>query len=154
MGGMFGVLFGYGNRPMRALLASLFLIAAASFLNGVAYSKGQFAPNSDVVLTSEAWRTAVETEGADGYPLPIGLGTASAQDYEMFHPVLYGLDLFLPLDALGQEQAWRTTTGRGVLGGFGILQPVVFPDCRDCDCGCGGGGFDGACGAQGLRRRR
>ena len=46
-------------------------------------------------------------------PLLIWLEGPTAADYEQFDRWLYGLDLFLPLDALGQEAAWRPTTGRG-----------------------------------------
>jgi len=124
---LFGVLVGYGHRPMRAVFVSLVLIALASWLAGIAYEAGQFAPNSDVILTSEAWLQAVAAHEAGG-PLPLygWLASASAQDYETFHPFLYGLDLFIPLDALGQEAAWRPTTGRGWLGDLAFYSRAVF----------------------------
>ncbi|GAB5449273.1 hypothetical protein [Gymnodinialimonas sp.] len=113
---VFGLVFGYGHKPVRALLASLFLIVIAAGLNCAAYHNGQFAPNSDVVLTSDDWLGAVAEAGDAGFPLVAWLQSPAAQDYETFNAMLYGLDLFLPLDALGQEEAWRATTGRGALG--------------------------------------
>jgi len=40
----------------------------------------------------------------------------TATDYETFNRGLYALDLFVPLDALGQENAWALSKDRGNLG--------------------------------------
>ncbi|MBC6437074.1 MAG: hypothetical protein GDA52_02790 [Rhodobacteraceae bacterium] len=124
---VFGVTFGYGHRPMRALFCSIILISAASLLAGAAYHTGQFAPNSDIILTSEAWHAALKAAEPDELPLTHWLEHApEAQDYETFNPWLYGVDLFVPLDSLGQEAAWRPTTGRGCLGNLAFYSRWFF----------------------------
>ncbi|MCS6622266.1 hypothetical protein N0B44_05025 [Roseibacterium beibuensis] len=116
---LFWLLAGYGHRPARALGVSLVLVLLASGLAHFTYAAGQFAPNSDVVLTSADWLGAVAAHAAGDARMPVQIWqetSPTAQDYETFQPLLYGLDLFIPLDALGQEEAWRPSTERGVLG--------------------------------------
>jgi len=116
---LFRLLAGYGHRPARALGVSLVLVLLASGLAHFTYAAGQFAPNSDIVLTSADWLAAVAAHEAGDARMPVQIWqemSATAQDYETFQPLLYGLDLFIPLDALGQEEAWRPSTERGVLG--------------------------------------
>ena len=52
-------------------------------------------------------------------PLRAWEGTPSYQDYETFGAGLYALDLFVPLDALGQETAWAPSKDRGGWGWSG-----------------------------------
>lgn len=125
-GWLFGILFGHGHRPMRAVVASLILIALAGLVNGIAFNKNQFAPNDAVILTSVEWQYAVTAEGAEGHPLLLWRDSVAFQDYETFNAGLYGLDLFLPLDALGQEDAWRATTGRGGWGNVAFYSRWFF----------------------------
>ena len=49
-------------------------------------------------------------------PLHLWNTTDTATDYETFSRGLYALDLFVPLDALGQENAWAPSKDRGALG--------------------------------------
>ena len=104
------------------------------------------APNSAVVLTSAEWLEAVagacaavdwKMEGwnalapvvdsaryiGDGtcqQPLHRWLDSAgAAPDYETFNARLYALDLFVPIDALGQENSWAPSKDRGWWGWFG-----------------------------------
>jgi hypothetical protein len=51
-------------------------------------------------------------------PLALWEETRASVDYESFNPFLYGVDLFVPLDALGQETTWAPAKDRGVLGWF------------------------------------
>ena len=60
-------------------------------------------------------------------PLHGWLATApAAQDYESFNAGLYALDLFVPLDALGQETTWAPSRDRGWLGwlGYTMRMPI------------------------------
>ncbi|MGH1453486.1 MAG: hypothetical protein ACRBBV_09975 [Paracoccaceae bacterium] len=127
--------FGYGHRPALALAWVFGLWLFSWALYGAAYQSGQMAPNSDVILTSSEWLAAVNNPNAcqpvawgSGkphnenctMPLDIWLETArSAPDYETFNARLYALDLFVPLDALGQEQAWAPSRDRGWWGRIG-----------------------------------
>ena len=145
----FGVLFGFGHRPLRGLVASSVIIVMAGALYGWVYNAGQMAPASDVVITSEGWIAAVTVDNicplrgaedraarmAQGCLMPLEIWTgaadgfepaASATDYETFNRWLYGLDLFVPLDALGQENAWAPSKDRGWWGFWGYYLRWAF----------------------------
>ncbi len=142
---IYGLLFGYGHKPARALIFLLCVVGFAAVLYGVAFDKHQMAPNSAVILTSEAWQAAL-ANGCDkvdwdkvGWdwtipinqdcvmPLKAWNDTAKeAVDYETFHPVLYAVDLFVPLDALGQETTWAPARDRGWWGwlAYAMRMPI------------------------------
>ncbi|WP_137701548.1 hypothetical protein [Marimonas lutisalis] len=129
---MFRWLFGYGHAPARALLWVAGIWVFCYWLYGNAYAAGQMAPASDVVLTSGDWGralkagcTEIKQAGCD-MPLHLWAGDGAgkkpmptARDYETFSPALYALDLFVPLDALGQENAWAPSKDRGWWGWWG-----------------------------------
>ncbi|MBV1868308.1 MAG: hypothetical protein KUG69_10450, partial [Marinosulfonomonas sp.] len=120
-----GAVFGYGFAPLRAVSWSAGIVLIAAWLFGIASFWGQMAPNSDVVLTSKAWVLAVQ-QGCEGtyqpgceMPMWIWQQGESYKDYETFSALGYGFDLFVPLDALGQENAWAPSYGRGGWGAVG-----------------------------------
>jgi len=126
---LYGALFGYGHAPMRALIAVAGLITLTALFFGQVYALGQFAPNSAVILTSHDWLAAVaraETCAAGPpcvQPLHLWAGTPGlldpmppARDYESFSRWLYAIDLFLPLDTIGQTEAWAPSRDRGPWG--------------------------------------
>lgn len=129
---VFSALVGYGHRPVRTLGWTLLIITGAILLYGATYDAGQMAPNSDVILASAEWTDGVKAydacvkAGGNTCILPqhawAGVPEAgikakpSAQDYESFSRIIYAIDLFVPLDALGQESTWAPTYGRGGLG--------------------------------------
>ena len=131
---MFHRMFGYGHRPGYALLWVFALWLFSVILYGNAYDAGQMAPNSDVILTSTDWLNAVNAEGACAkarvadctLPLKTWLDSDSAKDYETFSWGLYALDLFVPLDALGQEKAWAPSKIRGAWGWWGYYARFVI----------------------------
>lgn len=55
---VFRLVFGYGHQAARAIPWVLGIRAICFWLYGAAYDAGQMAPNSDVVLTSQAWLKA------------------------------------------------------------------------------------------------
>ena len=143
---LFRWVFGYGHLPALVLwfVGGLWLFSVLLY-SGV-FLSGQMAPNSAVVLTSAEWLEAVagacaavdwKMEGwnalapvvdsaryiGDGtcqQPLHRWLDSAgAAPDYETFNARLYALDLFVPLDALGQENSWAPSKDRGWWGWFG-----------------------------------
>ncbi|MDJ0825232.1 MAG: hypothetical protein QNJ16_07000 [Rhodobacter sp.] len=129
-GFFFRWVFGYGHAPARALLWVVGIWVFGAGLYGASYHAGQMAPNSDVVLTSADWVAGVKAFDACTaeciHPLRAWEQTASYQDYETFSATLYGLDLFIPLDALGQEAAWAPSKDRGWLGwlGYWLRAPI------------------------------
>ncbi|WP_323769375.1 hypothetical protein [Antarctobacter sp.] len=120
---LFEYVFGYGHKPGRALywVAGLWLLTTALYAQ--VWAVDQMAPESAIVLTSSGWIDAVHAYEADtAGPLPLALwkGHAASQDYETFNAALYALDVFIPLDALGQESAWAPSPVRGGWGTFGF----------------------------------
>jgi hypothetical protein len=116
---LFKWIFGYGHQPFRALIWFVSIWTAAFVLYGAAYRAGQMVPNSDVILTSTGW---LEVAGpyfaglTEVRPAVAWQGTPAGQDYESFSAGLYALDLFVPLDALGQETTWAPSKAYGTLG--------------------------------------
>lgn len=130
--GVFRGLIGYGYRPAFAVIASVLIISFSTLFFADVYRVGQFAPNSDVILNSTHWLAAVAQSDAwkaDGYNVPpqmIWTGQGGLRppmppsvDYETFHPFLYAVDLFLPLDTIGQTEAWAPSKDRGWWGKVG-----------------------------------
>jgi hypothetical protein len=116
-------LFGYGHAPARVLIWIGAIWAFGFVLYGTAYQYGEMAPNSDVLLSSADWMSGVKAYAACAtdcvMPLRAWEATPAYQDYETFHPILYALDLFVPLVALGQENAWAPSKDRGWWGTIG-----------------------------------
>ena len=137
-------LFGFGHRPWRALISVAPYWSLATLFFWSVYDAGEFAPNSDVVLTSADWHRAVHlgcplsgaadftdrkaagcvmpqeiwTSGLPEAVPPVPASTA-AGDYETFSAGLYAADLFLPLDTIGQTEAWAPSKDRGAWGAAG-----------------------------------
>lgn len=117
-------LFAYGHQPSRALKTVVIILLLNTALYFVAYRTDQMAPTSAVVLTSQDWTDHVALlDGAldtGARTLHLWDQTATAKDYTTFQPFLYALDLFIPLDALGQEEAWAPSPTRGLWGQVGF----------------------------------
>ena len=118
-------MFGYGHRPAWVLLwIAGILIITAAFAQKI-HIHGQFAPTSSVVLTSQDWLDSFPTEPLHpDSPLwrtqmDAWAQTTSGRDYTSFSAFLYALDLFIPLDALGQEKNWAPSAERGGWGDWG-----------------------------------
>lgn len=123
---LFRGLFGYGHAPGRVWFTIIPLLIFTTLLFGKIYTMGQMAPNSAVVLTSADWLAAVHwADRMHTYPMHIWVGTGafagmpSAIDYETFSRWLYALDLFIPLDAIGQQATWAPSHDRGFWGAVG-----------------------------------
>lgn len=67
---LFGAVFGFGHNPARALGVWVLLIVPVGGLNWMAFSAGQFAPNSDMILASWDWRQGVMAHD-EGAALPL-----------------------------------------------------------------------------------
>ncbi|MEM6408496.1 MAG: hypothetical protein AAF700_08770 [Pseudomonadota bacterium] len=136
---VFNLIIGYGHKPARAILATLFIWCIGISLYGQAYTAGHMVPNSPVILVSKDWREAVSSyeqykadnakwATPDPFPLPQEVRCAKPvcfweasrthKDYETFNRFAYAFDLFVPLVELGQEAAWSPTTRFGGIGKF------------------------------------
>ena len=118
-------IFGYGHQPARALLWVAGLVAITTWFSHETYIRGQFAPTSAVVLTSKEWLDSFPDAAlpADSPLWKLQLEdwarTPPGRDYETFRAWLYALDVFIPLDALGQEKTWAPSASRGWWGELG-----------------------------------
>ncbi|MGB2441796.1 hypothetical protein [Planktomarina sp.] len=118
-------IFGYGHQPARALLWVAGLVAITIWFSHETYIRGQFAPTSAVVLTSKEWLDSFPDAAlpADSPLWKLQLEdwarSPPGRDYETFRAWLYALDVFIPLDALGQEKTWAPSASRGWWGELG-----------------------------------
>ena len=118
-------MFGYGHRPEWVLPWIAFILAITICFAQQIHIHGQFAPTSSVVLTSQDWLDSFPTEPLHpSSPLwrtqmDAWAQTTSGRDYTSFSAFLYALDLFIPLDALGQEKNWAPSAERGWWGEWG-----------------------------------
>ena len=124
-GYLFGQMLGYGRQPERVLRwVAVILIVTICFAQQI-HIHGQFAPTSSVVLTSQDWLDSFPTEPLHPVSplwraqLDAWAQTTSGRDYTSFSAFLYALDLFIPLDALGQEKNWAPSAERGGWGEWG-----------------------------------
>uniref|UniRef100_UPI0032614DBF hypothetical protein n=1 Tax=Planktomarina sp. TaxID=2024851 RepID=UPI0032614DBF len=124
-GYLFGLMFGYGHQPARVLPWIAAILGITICCAQQIHIHGQFAPTSSVVLTSQDWLDSFPTEPLHpDSPLwrtqmDAWAQTTSGRDYTSFSAFLYALDLFIPLDALGQEKNWAPSAERGGWGDWG-----------------------------------
>jgi hypothetical protein len=125
VGYLFGLMFGYGHQPARVLPWIAAILGITIWFAQQIHIHGQFAPTSSVVLTSQDWLDSFPTEPLHpSSPLwraqmDAWAQTTSGRDYTSFSAFLYALDLFIPLDALGQEKNWAPSAERGGWGEWG-----------------------------------
>ncbi len=118
-------MFGYGHRPAWVLFWITVILGITICFAQKIHIHGQFAPTSSVVLTSQDWLDSFPTEPLHpDSPLwrtqmDAWAQTTSGRDYTSFSAFLYALDLFIPLDALGQEKNWAPSAERGWWGEWG-----------------------------------
>lgn len=122
----FRYLYGYGHRPEWSLFWIFWIILLTALLYGKVYAEGQMAPNSDVILNSKHWLDAIRIASEIGSnPLHVWSGYSGTEpmpsyiDYETFGAFYYAVDLFIPLDAIGQENSWSPSYDRGWWGTIG-----------------------------------
>ncbi|WP_439111486.1 hypothetical protein [Lentibacter sp.] len=109
-------LIGYGYRPGNLAILLVPLFTAGVYIFHAAYEAGDFAPNSDVILSTPEWKQAAETESNPAKAWS-AKGAAGA-DYETFNRYAYAADIVVPIIALGQEEAWAPSTTRGPWGWY------------------------------------
>ncbi|WP_157947013.1 hypothetical protein [Thalassobius sp. I31.1] len=114
---IFQAFAGFGHKPMRASYWTLGTVAFSMLYFHLTYINGQMVPNSDIILNSQTWLRVVASEVSN--PAEVWGRTFPGGDYETFSAIGYGFDLFVPLDALGQELAWAPSYSRGWWGSFG-----------------------------------
>ncbi len=101
---------GHGHRPEYALFWSLALWGLGTIAYFLAYRLGLMVPNSDVIMVSGEWLTAVGQNRIAPTGPWNGDDILASAHYETFFAAIYALDLYLPIVDLGQETAWAATT--------------------------------------------
>jgi len=108
-------LVGYGYRPINFIWSLAGLILAGWLLAHQAYERGDFAPNSDVILSTSQWQALAE--GGSANPAKDWSDAdGKGRDYETFSSFAYAVDVVIPIIAIGQEAAWAPSTNRGPWG--------------------------------------
>lgn len=119
-----GLVAGYGFKPQRGVFALLVLWALAWVTAMAVWREGSFAPNSDVILTSDGWQAAL---AADCFPVAVAgcdpnpamtwaNDPARGMDWDTFAAGAYALDLVMPVLDIGQTEAWAPSKDRGRAG--------------------------------------
>ncbi|MBM2291115.1 hypothetical protein JQX09_04310 [Sulfitobacter pseudonitzschiae] len=109
------LLVGYGYRPFRFLWVLVLLIGTGWGVAHMAYEQGDFAPNSDVILSTPDWQALAEGDSANP-ARDWAAATGKGRDYETFHSLAYAFDVVIPIISIGQEAAWAPSTTRGPWG--------------------------------------
>ena len=117
----YGFLVDYGYRPLKiALTAGLLWIFCALFFMMAAWNGG-FAPTSPAVFANQHYSSCVDPPTrtwADCLPA----------SYPRFYPVVYSLNVLLPVGDLGQQATWRpqNSTWAGWLAQFVVWFETLF----------------------------
>ncbi len=124
MDGILAVTLRYGRQPLLALLWLILFWAIGIGVFAFAQKNGAIKPNSPVILRSLEW-TMCGVERTDSRYMPssgqtfggraeIGenqlscfLRQPEASSYPEFNPLMYSLDVLLPVLSIGQKEYWR-----------------------------------------------
>jgi hypothetical protein len=120
---VFGALAGYGYRPGRLVAAMLVLWLACGAAYWAASEQGLMAPTNPHVFDDPRYAPCRLGSSAPGVVRNGESGHASwtrcpalATEYPEFNPLVYSLDLLLPLVDLQQEREWAPLTAAGERG--------------------------------------
>ena len=108
-------LAGYGYQPFNFIWALILLLVIGWGMAAKTWYAGDFAPNSDVILSTREWRALAEGDvnnPAAAWSAKYGAG----RDWETFHCLAYAFDVVVPIVTIGQTEAWAPSTNRGVWG--------------------------------------
>ncbi len=104
---VFNILAGYGFKTYRAFAWALAIWLAAVPFYHVAYQNGRMFPDNPLVM--ERYEASCDT--GKGMPDTIAdelsSNKAAFPGYEGFDPIVYSLDVFVPLMEFGQTAKWR-----------------------------------------------
>lgn len=122
--GILAVTLRYGRQPLLALLWLILFWAIGTGVFAFAAKSGAVKPNSPVILRSLEW-TLCGLERTDSRYMPSSretftgraatgedqlscfLNQPEAASYPEFNPLMYSLDVLLPVLSIGQKEYWR-----------------------------------------------
>lgn len=114
----YGALVGYGYRPLRLLMiAAIVWVVCAGAYFAASRWEGAFVPSTQSLFSQYG--------GTCGVPAHIRWTDCKAIrfEYPQFYPLVYSLNVLLPVGNLGQEATWRPETA--TLGGL-LAQCAVW----------------------------
>ncbi|MET4129908.1 hypothetical protein [Roseovarius sp. MBR-6] len=109
-------LAGYGYQPFNFIWALLLLWAIGAGLAHQAWQAGDFAPNSDVILSTPEWWALAEDGAVANPAAEWSARHGKGRDWETFHAGAYAFDVVVPIVVIGQTGAWAPSTNRGSWG--------------------------------------
>jgi hypothetical protein len=130
---LYGALAGYGHKPGRIVSSMLIIWLACALCFEVGREWGYFGPSNPIIHTSAAF----EACGAPGDTLPDGRpkyfwhtpACPTPPEYSTLFPLLYSLDLILPLVDLQQDKDWApmvvNTNGEQLFWGY-LLRALLW----------------------------
>lgn len=119
------IVVGYGRKPFRSIGWLVILITLCWVFAHGAWHRGDFAPNSAVILQSAEWRSLTDHPNAAQHWAKT---SPTGRDWESFHSLAYAADVVIPIVDLGQTEAWAPSTERGPWGrDFGICAGSSSP---------------------------
>ncbi|MEM9098985.1 MAG: hypothetical protein AAGC79_10720 [Pseudomonadota bacterium] len=98
--GLFGIVSGYGYRPMNSLLWAALFMAFGFLTFDAAKTAREMVPNNPFLLKQE-WKVARKDKRD-----PYAAFAEAVPDFQPFSPVIYAVDTFVPLVNLHQEPHW------------------------------------------------
>lgn len=114
--GLFGWLAGYGYRPMRLMfgMAMVWMVCGICFWLLALPPNDAIGPSDPLVFQNERYAACVPDSPAAASAAASGAQHAGnwylcgplPAEYSTFSPLVYSLDIILPLVDLGQEKAW------------------------------------------------
>lgn len=113
---IFRWLAGFGYQPFNAVWSLFFLIALGTFVSWKAWDTGDFAPNSDVILSTTEWQDLAEDPSITNPAKRWSDEYSKGRDYETFSSFAYAIDVVVPIVSIGQEAAWAPSTNREIWG--------------------------------------
>ena len=105
----YGLLAGYGHRIELTLGWALGAVLLGALVFQLAWSVGGMEPLGARQIDATVWSACLET----AQPAACWLASPPGREHEGFEPLLYSLDVLVPVIDLGQAGAWRPARERG-----------------------------------------
>jgi hypothetical protein len=123
---LFGLLAGYGYRPMRLLMVMMCVWLGSGIIYQNAAENGWFAPTNPHLFQHERYAPCRPENGGNWVTCDV----KTPPEYTTFNALAYSLDLILPLVELQQDKDWAPIVGKSegaeVEWTFGALVRLVM----------------------------
>ena len=95
-------------RPLRTVGWTMGIVLAGAVFFGAADHCERIVPHQPIVLSKKEYQNAREDGGH-----PFDAARKAVPDYPGFNPLMFSLDVFVPLFNLHQESYWAPNSGKG-----------------------------------------